>query len=144
MEENIIAQFESLKKEEKEVRKDIEALKNRLKCLQNHNQKTVVKGGYGGTQRYTIDELAKDDVEETEYLLKKRIRQLRTLEKEVAEMIVDIQEFINGIDNSMLRRIITKKYIHGKTWYQVAQEMGERYSPDSCKKLAHRYLKNFK
>lgn len=144
MDENIIAKYESLKKEEKEVQKDIAVLQKKLKYLQDHDQKVVVKGGYGGEQRYTIDELAKADIEENEYLLKKQIRLLETLKKEVTETIVDIQEFINNIDNSILRRIITKKYIHGKTWYQVAQEMGEKYSTDSCKKLAQRYLKNFK
>lgn len=140
MQSNIISQYESLVKEIKEIRQDIEEKQKHKEKLERSVKRDIVKGGAAGEQRYKISDYDKAEVEETEYLINKGIRLLKEREKTVQETLLEIEEFINSIDDSRMRRMISLKYIHGKTWYQVAQTMGIMYSPDSCKKQVQRYL----
>ena len=142
MKQNIIAQYTDLQKEIEEIKQNITRLTDKKEALEQESSVEIVKGGYGGEQRYHIKEFAKADIEETEYLINKNIRLLRERQKRAEELIVEIEEYINAIDDSRVRRMITLKYINGKTWYQVAQIMGEYYTQDSCKKQVQRYIKN--
>lgn len=142
MQQNVVSQYESLIKEIKEIQQDIEEKQKLKKQLESSVKRDVVKGGAGGERLYKISNYDKADIEETEYLINKNIRLLKEREKKAAEMIVEIEQFINTLDDSRMRRMISLKYIHGKTWYQVAQAMGKMYSPDSCKKQVQRFFKN--
>ncbi len=45
----------------------------------------------------------------------------------------EIEQFIQGLPNSKLRRIVKYRVIHGMSWEQVAAKMGHRVSVDAVK-----------
>lgn len=141
MEQNILEQYTELIKELQEIKKDTAKLEKRKRYLEKGNAKEFVKGGYGGIQRFKVDAYAKADIEETEYLINKNIRILKEREKKVHETAVHIEEFINTIEDSRIRRIITFKYIKGMTWNQTAKAMGGSHTADSCRMDLKRFLK---
>lgn len=141
MEQNIIAQYTNLVKEVKEIKQDIEKLRRQKEQLERGTVKDSVKGGYGGVQRFQLDSYAKADIEETEYLINRNIRLLKEREKVVHETIVKIEEFINTINDSRMRRMITFKYIKGMTWNRTAEAMGNNYTADSCRMDMKRFFR---
>lgn len=52
----------------------------------------------------------------------------------------EIEQFIQGLPNSKLRRIVKYRVIHGMSWEQVAAKMGHRVSVNSVK---HDYYRIF-
>lgn len=143
MDTNILMQFTDLKKEIDEIENRIERLQKKLRRIQTDgNIKDVVKGGDGGIQTFHINGYPVADEEETQYLISKNVRSLRERKLRVEELITCIEEYVNTLDDSRMRRMITMRYIEGKTWIQVAQRMGRQYTEDSCKKQMERFLKN--
>jgi len=51
-----------------------------------------------------------------------------------------IMEYINGVDDSYIRQIMTLRYIHGYCWRKVAHHMGGGNTPDSVRMACFRYL----
>lgn len=130
--------------EKEEIQHRINKLNAKLDRINREgNVKDAVKGGNGGWQTFHIEGFPVADEDETKYLLNKNIRLLRQREHEIAEKVVEVEEYLNTLDSRM-RRMITKKYIEGKTWYQVASEMGKNYTADSCQKQMERFFKKIK
>lgn len=140
---HLLLQYIDLMREKEEIQKRINNLNKKLKRInQEENVKDAVKGGYGGWQTFHIEGFPVAEEDETKYLLNKNIRLLRQREHDLMEKVVEVEEYLNTLDDSRMRRMITKRYIEGKKWYQVANEMGKRYTEDSCQKQMERFLKN--
>ena len=58
------------------------------------------------------------------------------LERQRAE----IENFLDSVQDSNIRRIIRLKYIKGKTWPQIARKMDKHISGDSVRKIVERFL----
>lgn len=142
MEKNILEQYESAKKEIRDLSNRIAELKQMLdKINDRKNINSTVKGGEGGEKVFYVNGYSKETAEDLEYLIRKDMRLLKARKEKANEIVIDVDKFINELNDSRMRRMLSLKYIYGKTWYQVAQAMGERYSPDSCKKQVQRFLK---
>lgn len=140
---HILLQYIDLVQEREEIQKRINNLNRRLERInQEGNVKDAVKGGNGGWQTFHVEGFPVADEDETRYLLNKNIRLLRQREHEIGEKVIKVEKFLNTLDDSRMRRMITKRYIEGKRWYQVANEMGDKYTEDSCQKQMERFLKN--
>ena len=127
----------------KEISDRIEEMEMILKKLNDRkNINTVVKGGAGGDKIFHVNGYSKESAEDLEYLIRKDMRLLNARKENANELVTEVDSFINTLNDSRMRRMLSLKYIYGKTWYQVAQEMGKRYSPDSCKKQVQRFLKD--
>jgi hypothetical protein len=138
---NLLMQYNSMLAEREELQKRIEMLQSRIERINEEgNIRDAVKGGNGGQQTFRIEGFPVADEDEARYLLNKNIRALRQREHDIEEKVVEVEEFINTLDDSRMRRMITKRFIEGKTWYQVAYEMGEKYTEDSCQKQMERFL----
>ena len=48
--------------------------------------------------------------------------------------------YINGVDDSLIRQILTYRYINGFNWTQVAMHIGGGNTADSVKKACYRFL----
>lgn len=139
---HILLQYIDLVQEKEEIQKRINNLNRRLERInQEGNVKDAVKGGNGGWQTFHVEGFPVADEDETKYLLNKNIRLLQQREHDIEEKILMVEEYLNTLDDSRMRRMITKKYIEGKKWYQVASEMGKMYTEDSCQKQMERFLK---
>lgn len=68
----------------------------------------------------------------------------RKLEKKVTELVELLEathEYIENIDDSLIRQIITLRHIEGLTWEQVAARIGGSSTADSLRKMHDRFLK---
>lgn len=52
-----------------------------------------------------------------------------------------LNRLIASIDNSLMRQILILRFVDGLPWSQVAYNIGGNNTPDSVKKLCHRFLR---
>jgi len=139
---NLLKQYSSLIKERNETRTRIERINRQLAKLNAEgNVKDSVKGGLGNLQTFHIEgfPVAKED--RLKYQLSRQKQILEMREADIADLTNELELWLNGIDDSRMRRLITKRLIEDKTWAEVACEMGDKYTEDSCKKQYERYLR---
>lgn len=55
-----------------------------------------------------------------------------------------LEEYINTVDDSLLRQIFTLRFVNGLPWEQVAFSIGKEYKGETARKLCYRYLKQHK
>lgn len=53
-----------------------------------------------------------------------------------------ILDYINGIDDAVVRQALTLKYLDGLKWCEVTKRIGGKNTEWSIKKMVYRYLKN--
>lgn len=72
-----------------------------------------------------------------------RIRDKLTQRQQAAQAEREaIEDYISGIDDSLVRQAISLKYIEGLKWWQVAQRIGGGNSEESIKQAVSRYIRN--
>ena len=139
---HILLQYIDLAQEKEQTQKRIERLQMRLERINEEgNVRDAVKGGSGGLQTFHVEGFPVADEDEAKYLLNKNIRLLNQRNHDITEKVVLLEEYINSLSDSRMRRMITKRYLEGKNWSKVAEEMGKKYTEDSCKKQMERFLK---
>lgn len=55
-------------------------------------------------------------------------------------MLNEVEAFVDGIEDSRLRRIFRYRYVDNMSWLQVAIQMGGKHTADSCRIAHDRYL----
>ncbi len=55
-----------------------------------------------------------------------------------------LKRYIDGVDNSFMRQILTLRYINGYSWKRVALKIGGGNTADSIRKYCYRYLEKEK
>lgn len=139
---SILEQYIDLKIEIEEIENNIEKLREKLDRINKEgNVKDAVKGGDGGIRTFHVEGFPVADEDEVRYLLRKRIRILKERQDKARELVVSVEKYLNTLDDSRMRRMITYRYIEGYPWWKVAQHMGKQYTEDSCKKQMERFLK---
>ena len=142
VQKSVLEQYIDLKLEIEELEDKIAKLQERLERInQEGDVKDAVKGGGGGLQTFHINGFPVAEEDEVKYLLRKRIRILKERQDEARELVVSVEKYLNTLDDSRMRRMITYRYIDGYPWWKVAQYMGKMYTEDSCKKQMERFLK---
>ena len=142
---HLLIQYIDLLQERKELQNRIDKLQLKLQRINDEgNVRDAVRGGNGGLQTFHIDGFPIVEEDETKYLLHKNMRLLKQRETDIQEKLVEVESYLNSLDDSRMRRMITKRYIEGKKWSQVAIEMGKRYSEESCQKQMERFLKEIR
>lgn len=51
-----------------------------------------------------------------------------------------LNEYIDSVEDSLTRQILTLRYVNGLSWQQVADSVGGANTEDSVKKICYRYL----
>lgn len=141
MTKDILIQYCDLQEEIKDVRKRIKKLEDELTKIEDEG--TVidsVTGGYGGTQHFKIEGFP-----HPEYSKKKTRRymykaQLEMAEEELLELTNKVEEYIQSIEDSRIRRITRLRYIDNLTWQEVANNIGGIATADSVRMEHNRYL----
>ena len=142
VDKNILEQYESAKKEIKELSERIEEMEDILKRLNDRkNINSVVKGGAGGDKIFHINGYSEESAEDLEYLIRKDMRLLKARKEIANELVTEVDRFINTLPDSRMRRMITYKYIRGMDWNKVAYNMGLQYTADSCRMQMKRFFK---
>lgn len=68
--------------------------------------------------------------------------QLADLQQKINEETYRIQDYINSIDDSLIRIIVTLRCINCYSWNKVARAVGGDNTADSVRMIYFRYLKN--
>ena len=136
MNKDILIQYSDLVEEVKDLHRRIQKLQDDIDKLE------PVKDSVKGTRRDgTIGSITISGYPVPAYYrhkkqLEKREAVLREKEDELLELVNAAEEYIAGISDSRIRRILRYRYLDGLTWQQVAKQMGGNHTADSCR-MAH-------
>ena len=68
--------------------------------------------------------------------------QLELADEKLLQMLTQVEEYIESIEDSRIRRIMRHRYIDNLNWTQVAINMGKNHTGESCRKAHDRFLQN--
>ena len=138
---NALSQYADLVREIEEVEQRIKKTERDLQRIMDEGEVTdMVKGGEGGIQHFTITGFPQRDYAKPKTLLSTRRSILHALHSEIEQSINDVQIFINNLDNSHDRRIVTMRVIDKMSWRQIAQNIGGGNTADSVRMAYNRIL----
>ena len=137
----ILTQYSDLQEEVKEVRNRIESTEKQIaKIEEEGNVIDTVSGGSGGIQHFQIEGFPYPEYIRKKSLLYVRKATLVNLELELTETLNQVEEFIAGVEDSRIRRIITLRFIENLSWNKVADRIGGGNTEDSVKKMFYRFM----
>ena len=150
LEKNILIQYCDMKEEIKDLRKRINKLSVEI------NKLTPVSDSVKGTRRDgTIGSIKVTGYPYPMYERKKAIMEIRKLrlmelEAKLLELTNDVEDYINGIENSELRIMFRLYYVNDLSYAKVAMQMNAmfpkrkiKYTDENVKKRMNRFLNNF-
>lgn len=141
MEKEILVQYADVKKEVKDLKIRILKIQESLQEIEREGVVTdFVKGGRGGQQKYRIEGFPYPDYNRKKILLYARKANLETLENQLLERVNIVEEFINNLDDSRMRRLLGLRFIDDLSWIQVAHKMGGKHTEEGCRKAVERFF----
>lgn len=144
VDKSVLSQYSSLKVEVQDFRDSIVKLEQRIKRLETGKYSVLdsVKGtrpdGTYGSIRIAGIPIPYYDREQK--LLQRRKDKLKLFELHLLELANQVHDYINGLDDSRLRRMLRYRYLDELSWVQVAYRMGNKYTADGCRKQVERFL----
>lgn len=153
---DILVQYPDLVKEVQETKDKITKLEHQIANIEKQlvaineggHVKDKVKGGLGGIQNFNIEgfpereyQQKRKQLQDKKNMLNVRKRTLDKQETKLLQMVSDIEEFLNGIEDSFIRRIINLRVIEQLSWNKVADKMGGYNTEDSVRMAFERFLK---
>ena len=140
LDKDILIQYSDLVEEVKDLRRRIEKLQDNIDKL------VPVKDSVKGTRKDgTIGSITVSGYPVPVYYryknqLEKREAALRKKEAELLGLVNTVEEYITGINDSKMRRILRYRYIDNMSWTKIAFRMGKKYTAESCRKLHNRFF----
>lgn len=127
------------------LNKEIELLKKQIEeaeyAMKSHTVSDVVTGS-NPVWPYQPRTFHIEGVAIPEY--EKRVKRLRNkLQRRLEELMEkreELEEYIATVPDSMIRMILTLRYINGLSWQQVANHIGGGNTADSVRKMHDRFL----
>lgn len=138
-----LEQYNSLKQEKADNERIINNIEKRIAELEEkgYKEKDSVSGGNGGIQHFSIEGFPYPRYHREKSRLILRKKRWSEIEEKLDKQILEIEEYLNSIDDSQMRRMIKYKYIEELSWQQVAERMGGGNTADGCRMAVDRYLK---
>jgi hypothetical protein len=129
--------------------KQVKYLKNEIKMLkeqiENMEYNIVTDSVRGSSpyfpyieQRFKIEGI---DYKDYDRRLKRLKKQLKRRIEELMDLVEEINGFIEGIDDSLIRQAILLKYVNGLSWEEVAACVGGGNTAEGLRKRVQRFLK---
>lgn len=145
MDKQILNQYISLKAEIADLEVLVIELRHKIKKLEGKETlqvADVVKGtrsdGIYGHMR--VEGYPYNECENLRKILKKREEKTDKLQMELLKNVNEVDDFINSLSNSKLRRMLRYKYFDGLSWTQVAHRIGGDCTADGCRMAVDRFL----
>lgn len=138
-----LEQYNSLKQEKADNERIINNIEKRIAELEEkgYKEKDSVSGGNGGIQHFSIEGFPYPRYHREKSLLILRKKRWSEIEEKLDKQISEIEEYLNSIDDSQMRRMIKYKYIEELSWQQVAERISGGNTADGCRMAVDRYLK---
>lgn len=116
---------------------EIKELENRLNNLKRQEVTDKVLASASDFP-YNQYQLKIQGFEDDKYIEKIRVRLLRRIRR-CKKLRLEIEEFIDGIEDSRTRLVFQLRYIEGKSWVYISRQLGS--SNESYARMIHsRYL----
>lgn len=140
-----LIQYCDVKEEVKDIHVRIENLEEQIEKMEDrgYSVKDSVKGGTGGIQHFIIEGYPYPEYTRKKTLLSIRRQQLAERELKLLELTNEVEQYINELQDSRIRRMITYRFLDNLSWVQVAYRMGNNHTADSCQKAVERFLKKY-
>lgn len=142
MDRDVLKQLPSIRKEIRDLEQEVIRVQKRIDALKHDEVCDTVTGS---RDDLTIGPIKIRGNPQKEYghklaELQKKKTLMESKRIELLKMENDAEKYIQSIQDSSLRRIIRYRYIDDLSWQQVAVRMGWRYTADSCRKKADRFM----
>ncbi len=137
-----LIQYCDVREEIKDIRARMENLEEQIEKMEDkgYSVKDSVRGGAGGIQHFTIEGYPYPEYTRKKTLLTVRRQQLAERELKLLELTNEVESYINEIQDSRMRRMITYRFLNNLSWFQVAQRMGGKHTEEGCRKAVERFL----
>lgn len=138
----ILQQLTDLKQERIDKQQSIERLERYIQKLEEDGYSEIdsVTGGNGGTQHFKIEGYPYPLYTKKRTLLMQRKLNLELIQDKIDKQIAVAEQFINELEDSRMRRLLTYRYIDDLSWVQVAHRMGKHHTEESCRKTVERFF----
>lgn len=137
-----LEQYTDLQREIEEIKEKIRKTEREIARIEEEGTvKDKVMGGLGGLQSFKIEGYPTQQLSRKRTLLYTRKATLSQLEIEASETLNQVEEFIAGIEDSRMRRIINLRYIENLSWNKVADKIGGGNTEDSIRMAFNRFMK---
>ena len=143
MTKDILVQYTDLQEEIKDIRRRIEKTQDRIKKIQQEG--TVIDSVTGTRPDGTFGHIRIEGFpcvayDKQQAYLSSYVSKLTEMELKLLELTNCVEEYINSIGDSRMRRMIQYRIIDGLSWYEVADRMGGKATSDSCRMYFERFL----
>ncbi len=149
MEKHILEQYTNLQQEERDIIRRIQSVNDKLLNMEMQGYlvaDSVTCGRKGkkplGTR--TLKGFPYPEYEQKRARLKTYKLQLQLMDDKLLQLLNDVEEYIQGIDDSRIRNILRYRYVDNLNWVQVAHRMGGKHTADSCRMAHNLFLKDEK
>lgn len=137
----ILIQYSDLQQEIIELQDRKKDLEKQFKSFLDGGTVTdMVTGGSGGIQHFKIEGFPVVAYEKARNALQKNIQRIEDKYTELLELQNDVEEYIESIADSRMRRIIRMRFIDKLTWNQVADNIGGGNTEDSVRMAFNRFI----
>lgn len=144
LDKEVLEQYSSLKAEYLDLRDEIKKLDKQIRKMETSRcqvsdsvKGTRPDGTYGSIR---ITGFPVPDYYRRKDLLEKRKIKLSEFELRLLELTNEVDDYINSLADSRMRRMIRYKFFDELSWVQVAHRMGGKYTADGCRKQIERFL----
>lgn len=137
----ILIQYSDLQQEIIELQEKKKKLEKQFKSFLDGGTVTdMVTGGNGGIQHFKIEGFPVVAHEKARNALQKNIQKIEDKYTELLELQNEVEEYIESIEDSRMRRIIRMRFIDKLTWNQVADNIGGGNTEDSVRMAFNRFI----
>jgi len=128
------------------LNKEIEMLKQQIAEMEHRKETETVSDTVSGSnpewpyerRKFYIEGI---DVQGYEKRLCRLKRKLGRRLEELMEKREEIEEYISTVPDSLIRQILTLRYVNGLSWQQIAVHVGGGNTADSVRMMHDRFLK---
>ena len=145
MEKHVLIQYTELLKEREDIRRRLRRTEARLKKIESDgylvaDSVTCGKRGKKPLGTRVIRGIPFPELKELRRRLEVQKAQLEVAENAVTEQVKAVWDFIQGVDDSRMRRLLRYRYLDGLGWTEVAIRMGGKHTADSCRMAVERFF----
>lgn len=144
MDKQILVQYIDLKAEIEDLEQLISKTRKAIVIKEEKNGQvsdyvkgTRRDGTYGGIH---IAGYPYQECEGLKDFMIQRGKKLATFRDKLMELTNEVDDFINELNDTRMRRMLRYKYFDGLSWVQVAHRIGGNCSADSCRNCVDRFL----
>lgn len=124
------------------LKSEIAMLKEQIGDIQVHTTSDSVKASQSSFPyiEYTA-KIRGADIQEYNRKLRRLQRKLNRRVEELMDTVEEAEEYINSIDDSLTRQILSLRYVNGLTWEQVAASIGGGNTAESVRQINSRFFR---